>query len=118
MATWRREARRRLRPSTDYAVSIQHDCDLRHAASYPPASDDHCCGMPAASRTLFHRTSSALMCLPNASGVDPRTTTPALVNRALSASSAITSLTAALSLAITADGVPRGANKPYQLVTS
>ena len=74
--------------------------------------------MPAASRTLFQRATSAAMCLPNASGVEPPTTTPALVSRSCTAASVRLSLIVLLSLATTAGGMSRGANTPYQVVTS
>jgi hypothetical protein len=58
------------------------------------------------------------MCLPKASGVEPRTTTPALVSRACTASSVKLSLIVLFSLAMIAGGTSRGANTPYHVVTS
>jgi len=56
--------------------------------------------------------------LPKASGVEPCTKTPAVARRWRTASSAKISLSVLLSFATTAGGVPRGANTPYQVVTS
>ena len=78
----------------------------------------YCCAIPAASRTLFQRASSPAMNLPNSSGVEPCTVTPALVSRSRTASSLMLSFSALLSLATISGGVPRGAKKPYQVVTS
>src|SRR5262249_12336406 len=60
-------------------------CRMRPASSY-------CCGMAAASRTLFQRAYSFAMNLPKASGVEPCTTTPALVSCCRTVSSASSSL--------------------------
>ena len=78
----------------------------------------YCCAIPAASRTAFQRASSLARCLPNASGEEPCTTTPALVNRSRTTSSARLSLITLLSLAMIAGGTSRGAKMPYQVVTS
>src|SRR5215468_8931603 len=56
--------------------------------------------MPAASRTAFQRLNSRAMCWPNASAVEPRTTTPAVVKRFCTASSLRLSLMTVLSLAM------------------
>src|SRR6266571_5988979 len=73
----------------------------------------YCCGIPAASRTAFQRANSRAMCWPNASAVEPRTTTPAVVKRFCTASSPRLSLMTLLSLAMISRGTPRGANTPY-----
>src|SRR5262249_13400818 len=78
----------------------------------------YCCGMPAASRTAFQRANSRAMCSPNASGLEPRTTTPAVVKRFCTTSSARLSLMTLLSLMMISCGTPRGANTPYHVVTS
>ena len=66
----------RLKATESAVISTDGVMDENRAASY-------CCGMPAASRTLFQRANSSAMCLPNSSGVEPPTTTPALVSRSL-----------------------------------
>ena len=58
--------------------------------------------MPAASRTASQRANSAAMNVPNSSGVEPCTTTPAATRRVRTASSARISLRVLLSLATTA----------------
>jgi hypothetical protein len=55
---------------------------------------------------------------PNCCGVELLTTTPTAIRRFLTSSSFILSLSTLFSLAMTAGGVPRGANTPYQVVTS
>src|SRR5438874_1584678 len=76
------------------------------------------CGIPAASRTAFQRANSRTMCSPKASGVEPRTRTPAVVKRFCTTSSPRLSLIALFSSAMISGGTPRGANTPYQVVTS
>jgi hypothetical protein len=46
----------------------------------PPRA--YCCGIPRPRGTVFERANSLAMCLSNASAVEPRTTTPAVIERA------------------------------------
>src|SRR5450756_1738116 len=78
----------------------------------------YCCGMPAVSRTVFQRLYSFARNFPNSSGVELLTTTPTAAMRVFTASSARLSLSVLFSFAMTAGGAPRGANTPYQVVTS
>ena len=54
----------------------------------------------------------------NASGVEPFTSTPALIRRSRIVGSSSISLSALFSLATTGFGMPFGPNRPYQVVTS
>src|SRR5262249_45352803 len=109
----RRHARRGWRFRGDHPLNGGRAPDQRGPRLIP-----YCCGIPAASRTASHRLYSPAMKSPKASGVDALTTTPAVARRSRTVWSARLSLSVLFSLAITGAGVLRGANRPYQVVTS
>src|SRR5262249_2577630 len=108
---WSRIATRWPRPPEDRWCDCDGSARLAGVASY-------CCGIPAASRPASQRLNSRAMCSPNSSGVEPRTTTPAVVRRFCTTSSPRLSLIVLLSLAMISRGTPRGVNTPYHVVTS
>src|SRR5262249_13633675 len=73
---------------------------------------------PAFCRTVSQRSSSPSIILPNSSGLELFTTTPALVSRSRPTGSATTASRVRFSLSFTVRGAPRWAKMSHQVVAS
>src|SRR5690349_10854469 len=77
----------------------------------------HCASLsPAAWITFCHFVHSALMSLPNSSGVEPTTSTPCFARFSFKEGAPSALTVAACSLVMSGRGVARGARIPYQPV--